>query len=102
VNLTTLHHVPKGERAEWPHLLGDSLSLVNKDMTDLDAWSKFFMLPRYVLFSSIRGSHTHCQETLKLVRLHIRKNREDDILDLWAQAVYNEACHARWLKKRGK
>ena len=79
--------MPKGARAEWAHLLGDSLSSVNEDMTDLDAWSKFFMLPRCILSSPIRGGRTPWRETLKLVRLRIRKWREGDILDLWAKAI---------------
>ena len=102
VNLPSLHHVPKGARAEWARLLGDSLSSVNENLTDLDAWSKFFMLPRCILSSPIRGGRTHWRETLKLVRLHIRKWRDGDILYLWAKAIEDEVCRSRWLRKRGK
>ena len=51
VNLPSLYHVPKGARAEWARLLGDSLSSVNENLTDLDAWSKLFMWPRCILSS---------------------------------------------------
>ena len=45
------------------------------------------MLPRCILSSPIRGGRTPWRETLKLVRLRIRKWREGDILDLWAKAI---------------
>ena len=80
VNLPSLHHVPKGARAEW----------APEDMTVLDSWSKFFMLPRCILSSPVRGGRTHWQDTLKLVRLRIRNWREGDILDLWAKAIEDE------------
>jgi len=82
VNLPSLHYVSKGARLEWAHLLGDYLLMANEEITNLDAWSKFFMLPRCILSSPIRGGRTHWRESLKLVRLHIRNWREGDILNL--------------------
>ena len=94
--------MPKGARAEWARLLGDFLSSVNEDMTDLDAWSKFFMLPRCILSNPIRGNRTQWRETLKLVGLRIRKCRDGDILNLWAKVIEDEVCRSRYLRKRGK
>ena len=45
----TLHHIPKGVRDGWAHIVGDALSAVVPSPSDVSVWCKLFMLARCIL-----------------------------------------------------
>lgn len=63
VSLPTLHHVPKGARDAWASIVADICVSISKDPFHLDAWKKFFMVPRCILANPSRGGRIHWRET---------------------------------------
>ena len=55
----TLQHVPKGARDAWANVLNDALVSICQDPSNDLPWRKFFMLPRCILLSPVRGGRTH-------------------------------------------
>ena len=74
-------------------------STVCRDPSNLVAWRKVFMLPRYILANPAMGGRSHW---LNLVRARIRKWKADQIPDLWANAVVITDAHTRRQNKSKK
>ena len=84
IGVPTLHHVPKAARDAWA---GDVLLSTCSDPTDVDAWVKFFLLPRCILANPARGGHCHWHDTLKNVHSRIAKWRAGEFAELWQGGV---------------
>ena len=101
LRISTLQHVPKGARDDWARVVGEALQGILSDLASIDAWCKWFMLARCVLANSARGGRSHWVETLKIVRVRMRRWRAGDFLGLWSELVNEQdrLSHQRKLKK---
>ena len=97
VKLPTLRHVPKGARNEWAHLLTGLCFNIAHYPSRLVNWQLFFMLPRCILATPVRGGRTHWREVLKLVQSRIRRWKAGEIGELWS-AMLEEG--SRWSRRR--
>ena len=97
----TFHHVPKIARDAWAGLLGDLLSSLSSDATNLESWSKLFMVARCILVSPKRRGCPHWRDVRKLVCTRIKRWRAGNIMQLWAEAL-EEGKGTRYPKRHKK
>ena len=86
----TLHHVPKRARNAWAGIVSEAFEAISLAPSDLEAWSKFFMLARCILANPERAGRTHWRDTEKAVISRIRRWREGDLKDLWSETLKSE------------
>ena len=87
-----LYHVPKAARNSWSGLLSAALEDVVARPSDLDAWSRLFMLPKCVLFLPPFRSRRRSHDLLFLIKQHFQLWRNGEVLSLWAK-VCDRASH---------
>ena len=83
----TLHHVPKRARDAWAGIVSDTFDAISLAPSDLEAWSKSFMLARCILANPERAGRNHWRDTEKAVLSRIRRWKEGDYIGLWSETV---------------
>lgn len=78
----TLFHVLKSARVAWAAILTSSLDLIIASPSDLEAWTKLFMLPKAILSSPPRGVR---RENARLIKDRIKKGEH---LQVWYDSVW--------------
>ena len=86
-----LYYVPKPARNSWSGLLSAALEDVARP-SDMDAWSRLFMLPKYVLFLPPFRLCRRSHDLLYLINQRFQLWRNGEVLSLWAK-VCNQASH---------
>ncbi len=87
VRVPTLQHVPKGARDAWARVVGEALQGIISDPTDINVWKKWFLLPRCILANPVRGGRSHWGETLKTIRVRIKRWRAGEFFALWSEVL---------------
>uniref|UniRef100_A0A1X7SVN2 Reverse transcriptase domain-containing protein n=1 Tax=Amphimedon queenslandica TaxID=400682 RepID=A0A1X7SVN2_AMPQE len=86
-----LYHVPKAARNSWSGILSAALEDVVSRPTDLDSWSRLFMLPKCVLFLPPFRSRRKSHDLLYLIKERLQSWRNGEFLALWDKVTVRAA-----------
>ena len=83
----TLFHMLKSAQVAWAAFLTSSLDLIIASASDIEAWTKLFMLPKAILSSPLRGVRCSWFENALLIKGRIKKWNEGEHLQVWYDRV---------------
>ena len=87
IRVPTLQHVPKVLRKAWAGVVMNMFNLICARPTDLEAWTKLFMLAMCVLVRPFQKGHYHWRDTLRIIKDRIRRWKAGDFCSLWSEVI---------------